>query len=63
MRETFAVGRVDRKTSEVVWLRARRVADFPGPWKVRAVVGPSAGSATRDEEKTAVLPFPGVQSG
>lgn len=41
MRETFAVGRVGKKSREVVWTRAGARRDpFPGPWSVRAVVGP-----------------------
>ena len=57
MRSTFAVGRVDRKTSELV-LRIRREAPFPGPWTLAAVVG--ASEAQDRGEPTRVIPFPGI---
>ncbi len=66
MRSTFAVGRLNRDTSELV-LRTRREAPFPGPWRLQAVVGPSGARLRQDGVQpqrrvpTRVLPFPGVQ--
>lgn len=40
MRHTFAVGRLDAGKRELVWVRPRPDPTFPGPWTVRAVVGP-----------------------
>lgn len=38
MRRTFAVGRVSRTSTEIVWVEAEEAPAFPGPWRVRAVV-------------------------
>jgi len=57
MRSTFAVGRVDRKTSELV-LRIRREAPFPGPWSLAAVTG--AADFESRSGPVRVIPFPGV---
>ena len=57
MRNTFAAGRVDRKTSELV-LRIRREAPFPGPWSLTAVTGSAASGEHR--EPVRVIPFPGI---
>ena len=64
MRNTFAVGRLNRKTSELV-LRTRRKAPFPGPWQLHAVVShPGARLENARGRKSAkVLPFPGVETG
>jgi hypothetical protein len=59
MRNTFAVGRLNRKTSELV-LRTRLDAPFPGPWKLHAVVGASGERPIMADAR--VLPFPGVRS-
>ena len=48
MRHTFAVGRLDAGKRELVWVRPRPDPAFPGPWTVRAVVGP--GDSSRREE-------------
>jgi hypothetical protein len=63
MRNMFAVGRLNRKTSELV-LRTRREAPFPGPWKLRAVVGVPGGTRLESgarKPQVRVLPFPGVR--
>lgn len=65
MRSTFAVGRLNRDTSELV-LRTRREAPFPGPWRLHAVVGPSGARLRQDVRAqrrvpASVLPFPGVR--
>ncbi len=53
MRETFAVGRVGKKSREVMWTRGGARRDpFPGPWSVRAVVGP------REPDAPVTLPEP-----
>ncbi len=38
MRTPFAVGRLDRRTREVTWVRAAPPAPFPGPWSVASRV-------------------------
>ena len=37
-RETFVVGRLDRRTSEVQIVRPAGEAPIPGPWSLKAVV-------------------------
>lgn len=37
-RRTFAVGRINRRTTEVQWVRPVERVPFPGPWKLKAVV-------------------------
>ena len=37
-RETFAVGRLNRRTSEVQIVRPSGDAPIPGPWSLKAVV-------------------------
>ena len=37
-RETFAVGRLDRRTTEVQIVRPTGDAPIPGPWSLKAVV-------------------------
>lgn len=37
-RQTFAVGRINRRTSELQWVRPLERTPFPGPWKLKAVV-------------------------
>lgn len=63
MRQTFAVGRLDRTSRQVLWLRRRRQPAFPGPWRVRAVVGPARPDAVgrlgaREPEPGARPPAP-----
>ncbi len=66
MRSTFAVGRLNRSTSELV-LSSWPEAPFPGPWKLRAVVGTPGvrgkqpGAHALGRAPTPVLPFPGVE--
>ena len=38
VRETFVVGRLDRRTSEVQIVRPSGDAPIPGPWSLKAVV-------------------------
>jgi hypothetical protein len=63
MRNTFAVGRLNCKTSEVV-LRTGRTAPFPGPWQLHAVVGVPGARREIDSNRpqARVLPFPGTRS-
>ena len=37
-RRTFAVGRLDRRTTEVQVVRPSGSAPIPGPWSLKAVV-------------------------
>ena len=37
-RRTFAVGRMDRSTSEVQLVSRDEHAPFPGPWSLKAVI-------------------------
>jgi hypothetical protein len=37
-RETFAVGRLDRRTNELQIVRPSGDAPIPGPWSLKAVV-------------------------
>jgi hypothetical protein len=37
-RHTFAVGRLDRSTSELRLVEASDAPPFPGPWSLKAVV-------------------------
>lgn len=37
-RHTFAVGRLDRSTSELRLVEAEAARPFPGPWTLKAVV-------------------------
>jgi hypothetical protein len=37
-RHTFAVGRLDRSTSELQLVEATEAPPFPGPWSLKAVV-------------------------
>jgi hypothetical protein len=37
-RHTFAVGRLDRSTSELQLIEASDAPPFPGPWSLKAVV-------------------------
>lgn len=37
-RQTFAVGRLDRRSSEVRIVRPTGEAPIPGPWSLKAVV-------------------------
>lgn len=37
-RQTFVVGRLDRRTTEVQLVAHDEQAPFPGPWSLKAVV-------------------------
>jgi hypothetical protein len=69
MRNTFAVGRLNGKTSELVLRTRLNDAPFPGPWNLRAVVGEAGGAGRENGRRnstgrpqTRVLPFPGVRA-
>ena len=47
-RSPFAMGKLSRRTTEIHMARGDSEGPIPGPWKLRAVVGPGPGNKGSD---------------